>query len=29
MAITGAGTAQDFTALALATQTQPPLVPKR
>jgi hypothetical protein len=29
LAITGAGTAQDFTALALATQTQPPLVPKR
>jgi hypothetical protein len=28
LAITGAGGAEDFTALALATQTQPPLEPK-
>jgi hypothetical protein len=29
LAITGAGSADDFRTLALATQTQPPLTPKR
>lgn len=29
VAITGAGSAEDFTTLAAATQTQPPLVPRR